>query len=161
MCVCGRGCACFPCTPLCLCVCLSVCVSMCTARAVPPPLYMAVSRAGALPALPAPLLQLPALSPCPLLVCFVLFFSFFFWQVRSRGCPSHDRGVGQAGPWARFPGRGGAGVRDHFHQPLISLVYIRQQVRRPVGPSVREVSKRQSCLGPLQREWPFFLSSPM
>lgn len=99
-------------------------------------------------------------APSPLSMATVGFFLAGVQQ----GCPSHDRGVGQAGPWARVPGRGGAGVRDHFHQPVIGLVYLRQQVRQPVpvGPSAREASKWQSCQGPSRGNGPpSLLSSQM
>lgn len=45
-----------------------------------------------------------------------------------RSLPSHDRGGGQAGPRARVPGWGDAGVCDHLHQPLVGLLHVRQQV---------------------------------
>lgn len=41
-------------------------------------------------------------------------------------------------------------MRDHVHQPIIGLVYLRQQVQHPVPVSfsLHGPSKWQSCLGP-------------
>lgn len=133
-----------------MCVVRDVCV--CKARAVPDPIHVCVLCAEpglplASPCVCALLLPFPpfhhtALSPC-------LLFGGFFWQVVQPGCPSHDRSVGQAGPWACLSGRGGAGVRDHFHQPIVGLLYLRQQVWQPalVGSSVHKASHWQSSLG--------------